>query len=138
MRHNKRMQKLLTEQAKHLDGIHEVAKVMEAAADAGEAALAPATDDEQIGADGEDQTIVIADGEEQLGAAAVECAAENLTDGGEEQEAEPEAVVASTVISKDVACPEGANVCRGVKKLATQQRKCKVLIDVEQLLGAHD
>ena len=137
LRHNKRMRKLLTEQAKHLDGIHEVAKVMEAAADAGEAALAPATDDEQIGADGEDQTIVIADGEEQLGAAAVACAAENLTVGGEEQEAEPEAVVASTVISKDVACPKGANVCRGVKKLATHQRKCKVLIDVEQLLGAH-
>ena len=138
LRHNKKMRKLLTEQAKHLDGIHEVAKVMEAAADAGEAALAPATDDEQIGADGEDQTIVIADGEEQQGAAAVDCAAENLTDGGEKQEAEPEAVVASTVISKDVACPEGANVCRGVKKLATHQRKCKVLIDVEQLLGAHD
>ena len=137
MRHNKRMQKLLTEQAKHLDGIHEVAKVMEAAADAGEAALAPATDDEQIGADGEDQTIVIADGEEQQGAAAVECAAENLTDGGEKQEAEPEAVVASTVISNDVAGPKCANVCRGVKKLATHQRRCKRLIDVEQLLGAH-
>ena len=54
MRHNKRMLKLLTEQAKHLEGIHEVAKVMEAAADAGEAALALATDDEQICADGDD------------------------------------------------------------------------------------
>ena len=35
------MRKLLAEQAKHLDSIHEVAKVMEAAADAEEAALAP-------------------------------------------------------------------------------------------------
>ena len=105
------MQKLLTEQAKHLDGIHGVAKVIEAATGAGEAALAPATDDEQIGADGEDQTIVIADGDEQPGAAAVECAAENLTDGGEEQEAEPEAAVASAGISTDVACPKCAKIC---------------------------
>ena len=70
LRHNKRMLKLLTEQAEHLEGVDEVAKVMEAAADAGEAAIAPATDDEQIGADGEEQMLATADGDEQPGAAA--------------------------------------------------------------------
>ena len=52
--HHNMMLKLLSEQVKHFQGIHAGVKVMEAAADAGEAALALATDDEQICADGDD------------------------------------------------------------------------------------
>ena len=136
-RHSNTMMALVAKQAEHLEGVDEVAKVMEAAAVAGEAAIGPAADGEQIGADGDDQTIAIADRDDQPCVAVVKGAAENLADGDGAQKAEPEAAVTSAGMSANVACPKYAKICRDVKRLATHQRRCKVPIDVEQLLGAH-
>ena len=66
----------------------------------------------------------------------MEGAAENLTDGGEEQATESEAAVAGAGSSTDMACPKCAKICRGVKGLATHQRRCKAPINVEQVPGA--
>ena len=61
----------------------------------------------------------------------------SLADGSETQKAKPEAAVKSAGIPTNEACPKSAKICRGVKGLATHQRRCKVPIDVDQLLGAH-
>ena len=66
----------------------------------------------------------------------MEAAAENLTDGGEEQAPEPGAAVAGAGSSTDMACPNCSKICRGVKGLARHQRGCKAVIDVEQVLDA--
>ena len=136
-RHNNKMMALVARQAEHLEGVDEIANVMEAAAVAEEARIGPAADDEQICADGDDQTIAIADSDAQPCIAVVKGAAESLADGGETQKAKPEAAVESAGIPTNEACPKSAKICRGVKGLATHQRRCKVPIDVNKLLGAH-
>ena len=92
-RHNNKMMALVARQAEHLEGVDEIANVMEAAAVAEEARIGPAADDEQICADGDDQTIAIADSDAQPCIAVVKGAAESLADGGETQKAKPEAAV---------------------------------------------
>ncbi len=50
-----------------------------------------------------------------MGSAAVECAAENFIAGSEVQEAEPEGVNASTVITKDVFFPKRAKIVEATR-----------------------
>ncbi len=136
-RHNNKMMALVAKQAEHLEVLDEIANVMEAAAVAEDARIGPAADDEQICADGDDQTITIADSDAQLCIAVVKGAAQSLADAGETQKAKPESAVESAGIPTNEACPKSVKICRGVKCLATHQRRCKVTIDVDQLLGAH-
>ena len=66
----------------------------------------------------------------------LEVAAENLTDGGEEQAPEPGAAVAGAGSSTDMACPKCSKICKGDKGVRARLRNCKAQIDAEQAPGA--
>ena len=150
MRTHKRMLKILGEQAEHLEDIGEVGKVMGAAEDCGDADFAPATDDEQIGSDGEERMFVVTDGYEQPGADAdteppasgAGSSTDHLRPAAKAAAAKapkakaPKAKAPAAPEAEVTACPACNTPVKGKRGLASHKRRCPGPGEERLLLGA--